>query len=96
MDVLNILLELEQIAVQASHFVVQCKTKEGMDAYVGSSLARKFRSLNANIVSNWGKKLQYKSKVVSESMAKMSFAKSQVKIKTFFSTARGYHVLTFK
>eukprot|EP00944_MAST-04C_sp_MAST-4C-sp1_P012910 g12910.t1 len=64
-DVLNILLELEQIAVQASHFVVQCKTKEGMDAYVGSSLARKFRSLNANIVSNWGKKLQYKSKVVS-------------------------------
>ena len=83
-DVLNILLELEQIAAQASHFVVQCKSKEGMDAYVGSSLARKFRSLNANIVSNWGRNCNIKVRSLLESMAKMSFAKSQMKIKTFF------------
>ena len=64
-DVLNILLELEQIAVEAKYFVGQCKSKEGIDAYVGSSLARKFRSLNANIISNWEKKLKNKTKVVS-------------------------------
>ena len=64
-DVLNILLELEQIAMEAKHFVGQCKSKEGLDAYVGSSLARKFRSLNANIISNWEKKLKNITKVVS-------------------------------
>ena len=64
-DVLNILLELEQIAMEAKHFVGQCKSKEGLDAYVGSSLARKFRSLNANIISNWEKKLKNKTNVVS-------------------------------
>ena len=62
-DVLNNLFELEQIVAQAKHFSVQCKSKESIDAYVGSSLARKFRSLNAIIIRNWEKKLLHKSKV---------------------------------